>query len=162
MSKTILVEVDHSGVQQSLQKLADALEDTKPVLMGVGELLRNSASDRFKTQTSPDGMPWEPLQHWYKDQKPKNKDKILTLNGYLQSYLAFQVEGDAVLVGSNLEYAAIHQFGGTIRPRDKKALAVGGGLVSSVTIPARPYLGVSNDDAEGIELLVSDYLSSAF
>jgi len=155
------IEVDHQAVRASLSRLAQAVESPQKALYGIGEWLRASSQARFTSQTAPDGTPWLPLQHWYKQGKSKNQDKVLTLNGYLRNTLTFQVEGDAVLVGSNLEYAAIHQFGGTIRPRVKKALAVGGGAVASVTIPARPYLGVSDDDADEIASLISDYLAGA-
>lgn len=47
-------------------------------------------------------------------------------------------------------YARIHEEGGTIRPKNAKALAVplpegGIALVQSVTIPARPYLRPAAD-----------------
>ncbi len=48
-------------------------------------------------------------------------------------------------VGSNLVYAAIHEFGGIIRPRNvsgRLVFEIDGELVFAreVTIPARPYL----------------------
>ncbi len=159
--KRILVEVDHADLKASMTRLAGAVEDPTPVLKGVGELLRNSAADRFGAQAGPDGAPWAPLQDWYKKTKTQNQDKILTLSGMLAKTLAFQVEGDEVLVGSGLEYAAIHQFGGTIRPKKGRALSVGGRSVSKVTIPARPFLGVSEEDIGEVESLVSEYLADA-
>jgi phage gpG-like protein len=46
--------------------------------------------------------------------------------------------------GANLKYAAIHQYGGVIKPKVKKALSfkVGGSFITvkKVTIPARPYI----------------------
>jgi len=154
------VEVDHKAFNEALARLARATDKPEPVLRGIGEYLRNSTADRFKTQESPDGAPWKPLSETYKASKASNADKILTLGGYLRK-IVFQVAGDTVLVGSPMEYAAIHQFGGTIRPKNAKALSVGGRYVASVTIPARPYLGVSDENAKGIEALVSDYLAGA-
>ena len=47
-------------------------------------------------------------------------------------------------IGTNLVYAAIHEFGGVITPKKAKALSfeIGGELIfaKSVHIPARPYL----------------------
>jgi phage gpG-like protein len=47
-------------------------------------------------------------------------------------------------VGTNLKYAAIHEFGGTIRPKTKKYLKFKAGgrwySANQVTIPERPYL----------------------
>ena len=49
-----------------------------------------------------------------------------------------------VMVGTDVIYAAIHEFGGVITPKKAKALAfeIGGELIfaKSVHIPARPYL----------------------
>jgi len=158
-TQAAFVQVDHQAFNRALSRLARATERPEPVLRGIGEYLRNSTSDRFKTQTDPDDRPWQPLSEDYQARKESNADKILTLGGYLRK-IVFQVEGDTVLVGSNMEYAAIHQFGGTIKPKKGKALAFGGRVVASVTIPARPYLGVSDADAAGIESLVSEYLAS--
>ncbi|MDR1350732.1 MAG: phage virion morphogenesis protein [Zoogloeaceae bacterium] len=73
--------------------------------------------------------------------------------GDLSRSIRYQVSdgGASVLIGTNREYAATHQFGATIRPKTKKALAVpieDGSLrlVKKVTIPARPFLGMSADD----------------
>jgi len=55
----------------------------------------------------------------------------------------------SVRIGSDRVYAAIHQFGGTIRPKKaggRLVFTVGGKKVfaKSVTIPARPYFPVIN------------------
>lgn len=58
-----------------------------------------------------------------------------------------------VLVGTNLEYAAMQEFGGTVTPKQAKMLAfeVGGKLVFAkrVTIPAHPYLRPAFDEQKG-------------
>jgi len=55
-----------------------------------------------------------------------------------------------VVVGTNKIYAAIHEFGGVIKPRTAKLLSwVQNGVrifATSVTIPARPYLRPAIDD----------------
>lgn len=55
----------------------------------------------------------------------------------------------SVLVGTDLEYAAIHEFGGEIRPRNARALVfeIDGEVVVTqrVTMPARPYLRPAYD-----------------
>jgi phage gpG-like protein len=58
-----------------------------------------------------------------------------------------------------MEYAAIHQWGGEIKPKSAPALSVPGyGMLQKVKIPARPYLGVSPEDAEAIEGAVAVFL----
>ena len=49
-----------------------------------------------------------------------------------------------MVVGTNVRYAAVHQFGATILPKNANHLAVpvGGGLhfLKMATIPSRPFL----------------------
>lgn len=75
---------------------------------------------------------------WYRESKPKQKDKVLTLNGALRSTLHWQIDGDTLLFGTNMIYGAIYQYGGTIKPVAAKPLNVGGCPVKQVVIPARP------------------------
>ncbi|MDR1648466.1 MAG: phage virion morphogenesis protein [Zoogloeaceae bacterium] len=77
----------------------------------------------------------------------------LIATGELSRGIRYQVTdgGAGVEIGTNRRYAEVHQFGATIRPKTKKALAVpiGDGtmrLVKKVTIPARPFLGLSGKD----------------
>jgi phage gpG-like protein len=59
-----------------------------------------------------------------------------------------------------MEYAAIHQWGGEIKPKSAKALFVPGyGMLQKVTIPARPYLGVSAEDTKAIESAAAQFLA---
>lgn len=57
-------------------------------------------------------------------------------------------------VGTNLEYAAIHEFGGTIEAKNAPRLVfqVAPGewrTAQSVTIPARPYMRPAADQSRG-------------
>ena len=91
------------------------------------------------------------MQPWYQKEKRRNKNRILTLNGYLRGQMTWQLVGDrTVEIGSNLPYAAVHQFGATIKPRAAKVLMFRGHVAKSVTIPARPYLGLSDEDRSEI------------
>jgi phage gpG-like protein len=68
-----------------------------------------------------------------------------------------------VLVGATVVYAAIHQWGGEIVPKTAPALYVPGyGKLKKVTIPARPYLGVSGQDAADIALIAQRFVARRF
>ena len=53
---------------------------------------------------------------------------------------------DSAVIGSNLEYAAIHQLGGQA------------GRNKSVEIPARPYLKLTDEDFEEIIAATQNFL----
>ena len=105
-----------------------------------------STDARFDSETAPDGRPWAPLNAEYAAWKRAfhGTDKILKLRGYLRDTLRYQATDASVAIGSNRIYSAIHQFGGQA------------GRGHKATIPARPYLGVSDDDVAAILALVED------
>lgn len=142
---------DGTAAIEHLSGLVDAINDPSPLLAELGEYGLRSTRARFKTQTAPDGTAWAALQPWYQKEKRRNKNRILTLNGYLRGQMTWQLVGDRMVeIGSNLPYAAVHQFGATIKPRAAKVLMFRGHVAKSVTIPARPYLGLSDEDRSEI------------
>lgn len=152
------LEFDATAALAVINEVAQAMGRPEPLLLDIGEYLMIAHDQRFASQTSPEGTPWQALSPRYQRRKRKNGDKILVLDGYLKNTLRYQVNGDELLFGSNRPYAAIHQFGGTIRPKKGKALAFGGRFVQSVTIPARPYLGISEQDNKEIREIIKDWV----
>ena len=70
-------------------------------------------------------------------------------------------------VGTNAKHAATHQFGEpgrTIGPGGRKALRfqIGGRWVSKkqvrIKIPARPFLGLSEEDMQDLKATVEDFI----
>ena len=137
---------DDPRVIAYLEQLAAAGFLDKAVFSAIGEALKISTTDRFKNQTAPDGTPWEPLSPRYAAWKRKIKgaNKILKLRGYLRDTLRYQATDVSVAIGSNRVYSTIHQFGGQA------------GRGHKATIPARPYLGVSDDDVAAILEIIED------
>lgn len=153
------VRFDAIAAQASLGRLLDGIEHPAPLLAELGEYALGSSRARFKSQTAPDGSAWAALQPWYQREKRRNRNRILTLNGYLRSQLVVQMVGErSVEVGSNLPYAAVHQFGAIIRPRTAKVLLFRGHAAKSVTVPARPYLGLSDADRNELVERTLDWL----
>ena len=113
--------------------------DTSGLMPDLGEYLLRSTQARFKSQTAPDGTPWAPLQQRYARRKKYNKDKVLTLHGFLRKNLRYQIlDKTTVQIGSHLEYAATHQYG-------------------RAAIPARPFLGLSSQDHQEIRAIIQDW-----
>jgi len=139
------VTLDDRDLQQLFARLIDDGSDLEPVMRDIGEHLLESTQQRFKDQVDPEGTAWEPLSELTLSRKEKNTDKILIGEGNLMGLLVVAASSDAVEIGSNLEYAAMHQFGGTTAANS---------MFPGKEIPARPFLGVStSDDAAIIKLL---------
>ena len=155
---TIRVEFDDAEVRRALDRLAKAGADLTPAMREIGEVLESSAKERFVDQASPDGTPWAPLSEHTKRRKKRNKDKILTRDGFLRGNLTFQAGADSVEVGSPLIYAGTHQFGA---PAGSFAPGIPWG-----DIPARPFLADADGrlapaDEDAVSEIVLDHLARA-
>ncbi|KZY44234.1 virion morphogenesis protein [Pseudoalteromonas shioyasakiensis] len=144
------IQISSEGAQavsDVLTQLVNNLDDLAPALGNVGEHLMLTHRDHFDQQRSPDGDPWQPLSPEYAKRKKKNKDKILRLNDILRDTFAYNVGDESLEFGTNMEYAAIHQFGGESSMVPRLA-----------AIPARPFLGLSSDDEQEVIEILSDFL----
>ncbi len=170
----LTVSVNANVTLEHLQRLQNQLSAPQGMLSNIGERLKDSTRDRFErnNQRGPDGTPWRALSPRYARTKRKNKDRILVRDGYLANTIAYQLDGaDAVIIGSNRKYAAIQQFGGTIQKKARSATVYfGAGKIKNlfvkkknaarrkqvaigshqITIPARPFLGLSETDRQEI------------
>jgi len=143
--------------------MADAGLDMTPLMDQIGALLEQSARDRIEdTNVAPDGAAWPQSLR-------AKEDGGLTLfeSGRLAASITHTADPARTDIGSNLIYAGVHQAGATIVPRNAEALffQLPNGeyvTVASVTIPARPYLGVSDQDELEIYDLVEDFFLGAF
>ena len=169
-----------------LEQLRKDLARRDLMLVEVGHALESSTHARFKSMTDPSGKPWKPLSAKYLRVKKKHKDKILTLEGRLDYQIVHQAQGDTVAIGTNVPYAAIHQFGGevkvgaftTTRKRGTEGKNKGRFMVGTTTakyavdstftipgrtfeVPARPYLGLSKEDREEVLAILREHLERA-
>jgi len=83
------------------------------------------------------------------------------LSSITESWTTNEAAVGAEASGGAAIYAAIHQFGGTITPRKAGALSFGGKLFASVTIPARPYLGFTDADADYAVAALAEHVAGA-
>lgn len=152
----------------ALASLQAGLRDPFPLLGAIGTLLVRNTQDRFDDETAPDGSSWAPLSPLYAPHKRgAGILRAAAMRGGLQGSITSRVDGANVIVGSNKVYAAVHQFGATITPknpggrlilRDWKGRAFAS--AAEVTIPARPYLGLSRFDEVTILEATEDYLDA--
>ncbi len=119
----------------------------------IGALLENSTKRRIQEEkTDPEGNRWVAWSAAYDATRDHGRHSLLISGGnpgLLESIQHFS-NSEVVRIGSNLIYAAIHQFGADPSKAREGSLpgAEGAG------IPARPYLGVSEEDRRDIERLV--------
>lgn len=167
MSTSLVADLSGLGRVQALLRRAGAqLDDPTPLLREIGAALVQTTRERFDTMTDPLGKKWAAhsadtqigrlggtkrvytkKMRFRKGVAEKlDKLRILFRQGHLRHSVTARASRTGVEVGTNLAYGAIHQFGG-------KA-----GRGRKVTIPARPYLGLSAVDEDKIVGLAQSYL----
>lgn len=160
----VTIEVRDERVLEDLQRLMTATDDPSPALKNVGIYLVRSTQERIVAQRAPDGRPWVPLNPIYA--KGKKGPGMLRESGELYSTIVYQLAGNHELEeGTDRAHARVHQFGAEIVPKTAAALVfeMGGETfkLAKVTIPARPFLGLSDVDIEEIHAIFEDFLELA-
>lgn len=139
-----------------LEKAFERLDNRREITGAIGEIVRTATDMRFREQKSPDGRPWEPSLR-----ARLTGGKTLSDTGQLRNSINYRADAAKVEIGANVVYARVHQYGGVIKAKNKPRLAfrlADGHFArpSQVTMPARPFLGVSQDDLDEIgEMIIS-------
>lgn len=165
---TIEVKVDSKDLLARLGKCIASGKDMRPAWDDIGEYMLGSIRRNFEAGGRPEK--WEALapttitgQYLQGNRSRKRKrktsgkafdkyaggKKVLIDHGELINSITRRVESNSVELGSNLAYAAIHQFGGTA------------GRKHAARIPARPFLMVQDEDWPVITNILEQHLAGA-
>ncbi|WP_447588648.1 phage virion morphogenesis protein [Aquipseudomonas campi] len=161
MSVSITITSNLPIVSRIFTSIRQFGQNPQPLLQQIAFQGENSTRERFSTQTGPDGQRWKSSLR-----VQLFGGKTLTKDGHLGDSVTSRADEHAAEWGTNRIYAAIHQFGGAIRAKAGylRFQIPGGGWSSKkqVTLPARPFLGVSTEDAQDILELASNYITRLF
>lgn len=198
MVAELKVDIQSQEVRAGFDRLRRALplggDMTRP-MTSIGRVLKTAAQMRFRSTSGPDG------REWLQSRRAREEGgQTLSLSRRLRNSLTYAATRDSVAVGTNVVYAAIHQFGGIIRaksgpflaipitaaaraagsPRNMQGLAIAQSLKGQfmlvdsktgtvhfllrrqVTMPARPFLGVSSGDESSVLRVLQDHLEGAW
>lgn len=135
------------------------------LMVSVAETMRVAVLKNFNTEGSRIGKPWQKLANKTIEQRKKKgyfPGKILQRTGQLKRSIVSSYGEDYAQVSTNLIYAAIQNYGGIIHRSSlktymrkyragKKAKKPTSNKMSSIRIPARPFMKLNNDDIEKIK-----------
>jgi len=145
MPDSINVVVNSYQVTQMLTRLRGRVNNPRPIMAEIGEIVVESVQRNFEEHQSPDGARWAALSDkyaaWKVGVKGRNADDILILNRILMGSIHKTASAHEVRIGTNIDYAATHQLGDATR-----------------NIPARPFLGIRDDDWPEIEAAIQRHL----
>lgn len=157
---SIRLEGDVSGLLRKMKGYSEL--DKKNLNAALAETMRESTLERFKQSRDPSGKRWKTSIR-----AASTGGKTLIASSQLRSSIKSASDDTGFAVGTNVKHAATHQFGEigrTIRAKKAKALRfmVGGQWVTKkqvkVSIPARSFLGFSEDDMQEIKGTVEDFV----
>lgn len=156
------VSLKWNGLDKAVIKACQKMADKQELTNSIGEALVSGAVLRFSMEEDPDGNKWQPSRR-----AQSTGGQTLNDIGRLLDSIDYATTLDMVMVGTNAKYARIHQLGGKIRPKSKKRLKFKGSdgqdvFAKEVTIPARPFIGISADDLEEVKETIAEYMGNAF
>lgn len=158
-------------IRPALEALQDAIGNTEPVLKQIGEYLVASTQDRFGTTTAPDGSQWAANSDVTLDNYTNRFKTSFTKTGkrskagrvrrankkvgtgetkQLQRQIFYNVSAGELEVGSPLIYAGTFHYGA-----DKHQFGNGAPWGD---VPARPFLGLSDDDEQEVLTIISEHI----
>jgi phage virion morphogenesis protein len=169
----IAVKIQDAQLKEALSGLASRVRNMTPIMKEIGEIVRTSVERNFAETGRP--------EKWPESQRVKRGGgQTLSRTGRLRRSFTVKASKDRVEVGTNVVYAAIHQFGGTItqgarselftrnryvrgdkKGQFKKGTKAGRGVTFGerrINIPARPFLMVQDEDWSTMNAAISDYL----
>ena len=122
MADDVTIKLNDSGVRAALEKLRLGLPlggSMLPAMQIMGRVLKTGAQLRFRSTSGPDGAAWE------KSFRAKHEGgQTLSLTRRLRNSITYTATAGTATVGTNVAYAAIHQFGGTIRAKNAQFLSI--------------------------------------
>lgn len=160
MGYSLRLEGDVRGLMARLKKFENI--DKAGISSALSEVVRSSTMERFKAQKDPDEKKWVPSIR-----AQSEGGVTLTQTAGLKNSIKSKSNASGFAVGTNKVYARTHQFGEpgrTIRAKTSKGLVfqVNGMWVRTkqvrLKIPARRYLGLSEDDVKEIKATLEQEL----
>ena len=158
---SVRIEGDTRGLIRKIQSFSEI--DKRSINHVLGQIAKDSTRERFKRSVAPDGRKWR-----VSIRAAAEGGKTLIQTAQLRNSIQMRSNASGFAVGTNAKHAATHQFGDTgrtIRARRAKVLRfqVDGKWVSKkqvrVNIPARPFLGLSEDDMQEMKATVEEFIA---
>ena len=152
----VSIRISSSGFEETINRM-DGIFDFDPagLMSAVGALGESQTRRRITDEkTSPDGAAWPPN---------REGGSILHRTGRnLLDSVAHVSSSDEAEWGASWEHAHVHQEGAVIVPKSASNLVfnLGGQQIfaKKVTIPARPFVGLSAENQAEMRELVTDFI----
>ena len=170
-------KIDDKALQRLLAEITGRMRNPEPAMKLIGGIVRSSVARNFEKE----GRPTKWARHSKTTEKRRGKGaKILRNRGFgggLAGSVHYNAARNSVVISSNKEYAAVHQFGakkgsfGTFVVKvDAHKRKMKNGTIVGVrahernaklpwgNIPARPFLMIQDQDWAEIKAALNDFV----
>lgn len=160
MTADIIATIHLRDLERLLNQLEKNANNLKPALLDIADELLDSVEENFEREGRP---PWQDIKEETKKRRGKEgkwPGKILQMDGALAASVTSRVQGDSIFIGSNKEYAMIHQRGGDIsHPGTSNGFGKGITIPPhQITIDKRPYIDPTDEEIDRAEVILVDHL----
>ena len=171
---SIELKITNDEIKNSLERLQKALGDPTPAMQEIASAMRAKTQMRFRYGIDPSGKPWKPSRR-----VQKHGGQTLVNSGILKNSISSDAGHDYAAWGTNVKYAATHQFGA-------KKGSFGRGIVAHIkehwrrmgtkkikvreyerkinipwgNIPARRFLGMNETDWNKVIQITEKYIEA--
>ena len=161
---SLTVEANEQEITSALDALLTSIGNVDPALLEMGEYLLDSTKQRFNRSEAPDGTKWDDnspvtLLNYASRFKTKRASRIqnkkpgIGETKQLSTQILYQVVNGELLIGSPMIYAGTFHYGAKKGQYGKRT--------PWGDIPARPFLGLSEDDREACLDIIRAHFSLA-
>lgn len=137
----IEIAIDIDSVQKALQDLGAGITNRTTLMETLAGTMANAVAQNFTDGGRPDK--WEAPKH--------RTGSPLIDTGMLKNSITEMSDNDNAMVGTNIVYAAIHNFGGKIKRVTSKGTKV------EVEMPQREFLNLTEQDEADVLEDVQNY-----
>ena len=159
-----MITTNISDIQREIDATFKRADNLRPVMRKIAGDMLNSIDEAFNEQRDPvTNESWDDLQDSTKANRRQGPNRtfngvfqILRDTGRLANSMSSDYGNDYAQAGTNVVYAPTHQFGAR-----KGAYGTNsrGGPIPWGDVPARPFLGFSDELVDSIEDDLFNYLS---
>lgn len=161
---SLTIEANEQEITSALDALLASIGNVDPALLEMGEYLLDSTKQRFNRSEAPDGTKWDDnspvtLLNYASRFKTKRASRIqkkkpgIGETKQLSTQILYQVVNGELLIGSPMIYAGTFHYGAKKGQYGKRT--------PWGDIPARPFLGLSEDDREACLDIIRAHFSLA-
>lgn len=170
------IKFDFSKLEKSVEDKVNKIENLKPVMQTIAMDMMKETQLNFRNEKTPDNVSWQKSKRALRD-----GGKTLADTGRLKKSFSAKFDGLSAIVGTNVIYAPIHQFGGMVEIKAYKTKKYGTYSTNpnkfrfskkrksnesfianiqgyDISIPTRPFLGINYVMRRRYERAIMDYV----